>query len=231
MDNKFILHASKVRKDKKLTKIVLLLLMLIILLSIFLYMVIGFVYNSGNFTITLDDNLYYDRGLIISDDPLYKAYRSELLAESVSTFDNISEAWLPDTLPGEEWGSHNGDNYIAYSFYIENNGEMTTDYYTQIVIEDVIQNVDEAVRIRIYKNGEATTYAKMGSNGAPEPNTVPFEDGEIVITDHVEDFKPKDITKYTLVIWLEGTDPQTTNNIIGGEIKMRMEFKSEFVEK
>ncbi len=230
MDNKFVLHAKKVRNDKKLTKIVLLLLMLIILLSIFLYMVIGFIYNSGNFTITLDDNLHYDRGLIISDDPLYKAYRSELLAESVQHFDNISEGWLPDTLPGDEYGSHNGDNYIAYSFYIENIGEITTDYYTQVVIEDVIKNVDEAVRIRIYKNGEATTYAKEASNGNPEPNTIPFEDGEAVITDHVENFEPGSITKYTLVVWLEGNDPECTNNIIGGEIKMKMEFKSEIVK-
>ena len=35
-----------------------------------------------------------------------------------------------------------------------------------------MKEVDEAVRVRVYKNGEYKTYAKIGKNGRPEPETV-----------------------------------------------------------
>ncbi len=230
-EGKFTIDAEKIRKDQKMMKIVKLVIVLIVLFLIFSYLVIGFVYNSGNFTITLDDNLYYDKGLIITDDIHYKTYRSKLDAQTVDAFDNISEGWLAADLADHPGGSHNGENYMAYTFYIENVGEKVTDYYTEIVIDDVIKNVDEAVRIRVYKDGEYVTYAKASASGEPEEGTVAFESDKLVASDHVEDFGPDDTLKYTVVIWLEGTDPECTNNIIGGEIKMQMKFNSELVEK
>ena len=118
--------------------------------------------------------------------------------------------------------------YIAYTFYIENTGNDVSDYWTEIIIDDVVKNVDEAVRIRVYKNGEAKTYAKIGANGNPERDTIPFKTSNLVVADHVENFKPGDIDKYTIVMWIEGSDPECTDNILGGEIKAHMEFNSEF---
>ena len=37
--------------------------------------------------------------------------------------DNISIDWIPKNIDTESNGSHNGENYIAYTFYIENEGE------------------------------------------------------------------------------------------------------------
>ncbi len=230
-ENKFTIDAKKIRRDKKLIKIAKLAIVVLILAVIFSYLVIGFVYNSGNFTITLDRNLYYERGLIIYDDPNYKTYRSELVAPSIDTFDNVAESWLPADLDSHGGGSNNGDNYISYTFYIENTGEAVTDYHSEILIDDVIRNVDEAVRIKVYKNGEVVTYAKESASGEPEEGTVPFASDKLVVVDDTLDFAPGDITKYTIVIWLEGKDPETTNNIIGGEIKLQMKFNSEIVEK
>ncbi len=230
-ESKFTIDAKKIRRDKQLLKIAKLAIVIIILAIIFSYLVIGFVYNSGNFTITLDKNSFYEKGLIIYDDPNYKTYRSELIAESIDTFDNVAELWLPADLDSHGGGSNNGDNYISYTFYIENTGEAATDYYSEILIDDVIKNVDEAVRIKVYKNGESITYAKESASGDPEEGTVPFDSDKRVVFDENKDFKPGDITKYTIVIWLEGSDPETTNNIIGGEIKLHMEFNSEIVEK
>ena len=102
---------------------------------------------------------------------------------------------------------------------------------SEIVIDDVIKNVDEAVRVRVYKNGESETYAKIGKDGKPEKHTIPFEDDKLIKLDHVENFKPGDIIKYTIVFWLEGSDPECNDNILGGEIKMHMQFNSEYVEK
>ena len=187
------------------------------------------VYNNGNFSITLDKNLYFSRGIVIYDDPDYKVFRTELYAKSVDYFDNISYKWLPDDLDSTN-SSHNGDNYVAYTFYVENTGSDTSDYWYQIIIDDVIKNVDEAVRIRLYRNGTYVTYAKLGMNGQPEKETEPFVNSELVTYDHIEQFKPGDIDKYTIVMWVEGSDLDCTDNILGGEIKMHMQFNSEFKE-
>lgn len=231
MDNEVIVSVNKAKRNRNILKTVKIALLIILLLLIILYFVVGFIYNNGNFSITLDKNLYFDNNLIIYDDTDYKVFRTELYADSISYFDNISYKWLPSDLNDHD-GSHNGENYIAYTFYIENMGEDTSDYWSELIIDDVIKNVDEAVRIRVYINGEPTTYAKLSkTTGKPEKYTVPFTDDNLVIMSHVQNFKPGDINKYTIVVWLEGSDPDCNNNILGGEIKMHMEFNSEFVDK
>ena len=222
--------ARKVKSTKKLAKKTKFILLMLLLFLLGLYLVVSIIYNNGNFSITLDDNLYYEKSLIIYDNPEYKVYRSELYAPAPESFDNISYRWLPDDLHMYE-GSHNGENYLAYSFYIENTGDRITDYWSEIVVSDVIKNVDEAVRIRVYKDDEYVTYAKAKANGTPENNTVAFESEEIVAMDHVENFSPGDKIKYTIVLWIEGSDLECTDNILGGEFKVQMNFNSEFVDE
>ena len=230
MNDIIIKRASKIKKKKKLIKIIKLFLLVSVLFLLLSYFVIGLIYNSGNFTITLDKNLYMQNNIIIYDNVDYKVFRSELNAEAVEYMDNISSRWLPNNLYDHQGGSHNGDNYIAYTFYIENMGEEVSDYWSEIIIDGVIKNIDEAIRIRVYKNDNYVTYAKIGQNGVPESDTLAFEDDKHVALDHVENFKPGDIIKYTIVVWLEGNDPECTDNLLGGEIKLHMEFNSEFKE-
>lgn len=231
MDNKRIaLTTNKLKKEKKIKRIVRIILLLILLLLAIIYSVVGIVYNNSNFSITLDRNLYYEKGLIVYDDPDYKVFRSELYALSPDTFDNISYRWLPENIHDSRGGSHNGQNYLAYTFYVENQGKDTADYYSEIEIVDVIKNVDEAVRIRVYKNDVQTTYAKKSARNEPEKNTTPFLEDKLIALDHVENFKPGDIDKYTVVLWLEGSDPECNDNILGGEIKIVMSFNSEYVD-
>jgi hypothetical protein len=165
------------------------------------------------------------------DDPTYKVYRSELLAPAPESFDNYSGKWLPANIDDSEGGPHNGDNYLAYTFFVENQGNDVSDYWNEVEIADVIKNVDDAVRVRIYRDGEYITYAKLGADGKPEPNTVPFIDDSIIALQHIENFKPGDIHKYTLVLWVEGSDPECTDNILGGEFKVVMNFNSEHVDE
>ena len=230
MKSKVKLSASKVKQEKKTNKIFRIVLILIILILLILYFVIGIIYNRGNFSITLDKDLYFESGLMIYDDPEYKVYRSELLAPAPDTFDSMSYKWLPDNLGEEKLGEHNGDNYLAYTFFIENTGDKEVNYTSRVVIEDVIKNVDEAVRIRVYKGNEYVTYAKLSNTGEPEEDTVPFLEDKIVMEEHVENFKPGDINKYTVVMWIEGTDAECTDNILGGEFKAHMNFSSDGAE-
>lgn len=231
MESKINLSSKKLKREKRTKKILRIILLIILLILLISYFVIGIIYNKGNFTITLDRNLYFDRGLIIYDDPEYKVYRSELYAEAPQTFENISHQWLPDDLDDQGGGSHNGDNYLAYTFYIENIGSEIADYWSEVVIDDVIKDVDEAVRIRIYRNGEEVTYAKASYDGTPEQGTEAFENEEIVVRTHIEDFRPGELDRYTIVLWIEGTDPECTDNILGGEFKVHMDFNSEYLDE
>ena len=225
MESKFTKTTDKLKKEKKLKKKFKLAVILLLLLLLILYFVIGIVYNSGNFSITLDKNLYLDNGIIIYDDFQYKVYRTELLAKAPETFNSIKEIWLPEEIKDYEGGSHNGDSYLVYTFYIENTGDEVAGYTREVIIDDVIKNVDAAIRVRIYKNEEYLTYAKLSSEGEVEPNTVPFIDDKIIMSEDVTNFKPNDIDKYTIVLWIEGEDPDCTDNILGGEFKVRMNFK------
>ena len=225
MESKFTKTTDKLKKEKKLKKKFKLVVILLLLLLLILYFVMGIVYNNGNFSITLDKNLYLDNGIIIYDDFQYKVYRTELLAKAPETFNSIKEIWLPEEIKDYEGGSHNGDSYLVYTFYIENTGDEIASYTREVIIDDVIKNVDAAIRVRIYKNGEYLTYAKLSSEGEVEPNTVPFVDDKIIMSEDVTNFKPNDIDKYTIVLWIEGEDPDCTDNILGGEFKVRMNFK------
>lgn len=229
MNSDIEVSVKRVRRKKKIVKVTKIVILLILLILFISYIVMNIIYNNGNFSITLDKNLYFKKGIVIYDDPDYKVFRTELYAQAVDYFDNISYRWLPDNLDDVN-SSHNGDNYVAYTFYIENTGNDTSDYWSQIIIDDVIKNVDTAVRIRVYKNGEYITYAKLGMNGEPERDSVPFVNDELVAFEHRENFAPGDVDKYTIVMWIEGTDIDCTDNILGGEIKVHMEFNSEFVQ-
>lgn len=225
------LSTEKLKNEKRIKKILWLVLLLIFFILLIVYFVVGIIYNSGNFSITLDRNLYFDKGLIIYDDPVYKVYRTELYAEAPSQFDNVSYTWLPKDIDELGGGSHNGKNYLAYTFYVENQGEGVSDYWSEVVIDDVIKNIDDAVRVRIYRNGEFTTYAKAKKDGSNEPNTTSFEEENLIVRNHVENFAPGSIDRYTIVLWIEGSDPECTDNILGGEFKVHMDFKSEHTEE
>ena len=46
--------------------------------------------------------------------------------------------------------------------------------------------------------------------------------GSTVVKQEIRNFRPGDITKYTVVVWLEGNDPECTDQVIGGTIKIDM---------
>ena len=135
------LTAKKINRRKKTYKIVKILLLVLILIVTLLYLIFTIIYNGYDFTISLDEDLYYDNKIIIYDSKDYKVFQRQLKVESLEYFDNITESWLPTDINDYD-GSHNGENYLAYSFYIENMGEEVADYYSEIAIDEVIKNVD-----------------------------------------------------------------------------------------
>lgn len=226
MNGDIKITAAKLRRRKRNFRIALLLLVILLLLIVMIYAAVSFIYNGYFFSITLDKNLYLENNIVIYDNPNYKVYRSVIQAQSIDFFDNISEKWLPDDLDKKGGGSHNGESYLSYTFYIENMGKDIVNYYDELIIDDVIKNVDEAIRFRVYFDGEPTVYAKKSITGDPEKGTVAFLNDESVFIHEVKDFAPGEIHQYTVVMWIEGNDLECTNNILGGELKVHYDFKS-----
>ena len=146
-----------------------------------------------------------------------------LQAEGVEQMTNISYTWLPAGLDDTD-GAHNGDNYLAYTFYVKNSGDAAGTLRETINVDSSVLGADEAIRVRVYRNGAPTTYAKIGADGTPETGTIAFESDKVVFSNDIPDVQPGQILKYTLVIWLEGDDPECLDNIKGGNVKMSMTF-------
>ena len=221
--------AKKEKKKKDRRTIFKILLVVVILFLINIYIILALIYRGENFTVTLDSEYGRESGLVIYKDK-NKYTRTFLRSEDIDFFTDISVDWLPENIDNEGDGSHNGKNYIAYTFYAENMGQDTINYWATIKIDDVIKNVDDAIRVMVIKNGNKVIYAKNNrTTEQPEPNTIPFKDNETVMLEKTENFKVGDIDKYTIVIWVEGDDPECTDDLIGGEIKMHMTLTEEHI--
>lgn len=227
-NNEIVIAAKELNKDNEKVKKIKLILFIILTILVLFFIVLSIVFNGGRFTISLDPTLSIENGIILYDDPVVKEVKRKLTANDLEYMDNISIKWLPQNIDNEKDGPHNGENYIAYTFYIENQGNNTINYWYSIMIDDVIKNVDEAARIMIYLNGNRTIYAKVNSyTGLPETDTKAFYSKDEAVLEERKLFAPGDIDKFTVVIWLEGDDPDCIDNILGGEIKMHMEIREE----
>ena len=215
--------AKSVRKRNVMLKLGIIILLIIILLLGAFYALSVFVNKAGNFTVWIQDG---DMNLItLSDTPDFEKCSTMLEADIIPQMDNITKSWMPDNLT-EIDGCHNGENYIAYTFYLKNAGINEIDYSSQIDIQAVTLGADHAVRVMVIKNGEETVYAKAQKDSTePEPDTEPFLSNTVVMSDVTESFEPGEFDKYTVVIWLEGEDPECIDNIRGGVVKMSMHFK------
>ena len=224
--------ADKIKKRKVRARKYQIIIIISIILLMSLFIVLSLAYNGGSFTVTLDPNFRLESGLAIYTEKEVHKHVRKLYAEELKFMDNISIDWLPDNIKDFTGGSHNGDNYIAYTFYIDNQGVEIQDYWYKVMIEDVIKNVDEAIRIMIVLNDTETVYAKANPlTGEAENGTKVFYKNDIPVLESRPKLKPGEIDKMTVVIWLEGDDPECVDNLLGGEIKISMNITDEHFDE
>ena len=224
--------ADKIKNRKKRAKRYKIIISIVVILLMALFVVLSLAYNGGSFTVTLDPNFRLESGIAIYTEKEVHKHERKLYASELKFMDNISIDWLPKDLKDSSGGSHNGDNYIAYTFYIDNQGIEIQDYWYKVVIEDVIKNVDEAIRIMIILNDETTVYAKANPlTGEAEKGTKLFYKNDIPVLESRSKLKPGEIDKMTVVIWLEGDDPECVDNLLGGEIKISMNITDEHFDE
>ena len=181
--------------------------------------------NMGNFTINLNRLELFRRGVAIADNGDFNNATARLAADALDNGTNIAAEDLPDNLDDID-GSHNGKNYVAYTFYIRNAGKTDLGYSAKLKVVSASKGVEKAARVRLYRNGEPTTYAAAAADGNPEPNTEPFASKDVVTTISHANFRVGDVDKYTVVIWLDGDDPECVDKIIGGAVEFGFDFDS-----
>jgi hypothetical protein len=160
--------------------------------------------------------------IALSESPNFESSSVTLNCKGIRDLTNISGNSLPSDIDSVD-GSHNGEHYIAYTFYLRNTGDVACDIKEEMIIKNSVKNVDLAIRIRLYRDGQDVTYAKIGEDGMPEVGTVPFM-GKTVFSNTNKKVDPGKTIKYTLVIWLEGDDPECLDNLRGGAVSMSMTF-------
>ena len=226
------LLSEKMKERDKKIRIVKIAILVMALFLIIIYFILRVFLETGDFTISLDQEFAKSEGIIMYENSSNKIDRRILKAQKVEFMDNISVKWLPQDIDETGEGAHNGDNYLAYTFYLENKGAETVNYWYEVKIDEVIKNVDEAVRIAIYRNGERTIYAKPNSRtGEAEDGTTKFYSASSVCVEPRRDFKSGDIDRFTIVIFIEGDDPECQDNLIGGEMKMHMDITQERIDQ
>lgn len=227
---KIKLNSERIRDREKKIKVLKRSILLMLIALIIMFFLLRVVFETGYFTVSLDPEFAQESGLIMYEKLAEKNVRKILKATRVEFMDNISVKWLPEDLNKVGEGSHNGENYLAYSFYVENQGSNPINYWYEIFIDDVIKDVDKAIRVMVYRNDEKIIYAKPNEKtGGPEGDTKMFYSDTEVLLECRENFTPGEIDKFTIVIYLEGDDPDCIDYLIGGEMKMHMDITEEHI--
>lgn len=226
--NKIDLESKKINKRKVLVRVLKISFIFLLLVLSVIYFMLYVVNSKGFFTVTLDGAEGNTKNIFLSEDGNVDGLTIKLTARSLDYMDNISGNWIKTDVDTEANGSHNGTNYFAYTFYVINYGNETVNYHYQINVLDSIKGADEAIRVKVFLNGEDKTYAKPNrTTGLPEEGTIPFFGDAIPVLEERTNFAPQDKDRFTIVIWLEGDDPECINDILGGEVKLDMQITEE----
>ena len=235
-------EASTVKRHKKWRRVLPPIIAASMILLVMVYISALLFSRNGSFTIAIKD--YGDReySLSLSESDDFRTQSSRLNASAIKNITNIDGNTLPGDLNDVD-GAHNGGDYLAYTFYLKNTGEKSCSYKYSLVIAKATVGVDAAARVRVYYNADYyksesgaydyssayTDYAKpkTGGNGQPEVDPdnrvmTNFASNDVVVEKQVDNFAPGDKAKITVVIWLEGNDPDCTDDVLGGQFKLDM---------
>ncbi len=234
--------AGEVKRYRVYTRVIPAVMGVILALMALVY-VISLLFNRyGSFTVTVRD--FNDRNYMLSlcENDRFNTATSMLNSKAAKNVTNISRTSLPENL-NDVNGEHNGDNYVAYTFYLKNTGTASYSYDYTLNISRATLNIDSAVRVRLYftpdyykaetdqvnYGGAYTEYAKPKTNGNGLPETeidgtvmTNFVSSEVITNGRVDNFNPGDMAKITVVIWIEGDDPDCTDDLLGGQFKVDM---------
>ena len=217
--------AALLRMDK-LHLTLLGMLLLVAVLFIFAFMQ----EKMGNFTINLNRLELYRKGISIADNGDFDGATARLTASTVEDATNISIDDLPEDIDNLD-GSHNGKNYMAYTYYVRNAGKEDLGYKASITLDSCAKGAEKAVRVAVWRNGERVVYAAPATDGGEENGCKNFKSNDVVCTYTEKKFLVGNVDRYTIVIWMEGDDPECVDSIIGGSVEFSMKIDADYKDE
>lgn len=203
--------------------------------------------NVGNFVVSVGEDDYY-RGLALSSNKELNPVTSRLLASPMTNVRDCTYSWINiQKACGTDGDYRDPDfSYLAYTFYLYNanedseEGSESMDVLMNLNISSVKNGVDEAVRVLLVENdtryklymkpdSEELHYSFYDYDEALEVYN--FESDTVILSSKIENLRPGQSTKFSIIMWLEGEDPDCTTVIQKGKIKMNMTFKIDKVDK
>lgn len=190
--------------------------------------------NAGNFVISVD-SLAKERGIMISETPTFGQQLSRLLTEPIDQARDVTYTWLKiDEVTQTNGTYHDVDfEYVAYTFYVQNSGFETLDLTYSIIITEKMNGIEDAIRILVIEDGVESMYMKPDEIAFGEeepyypdlmPSAAPFLSDTVVLRKTIENYKPGQIKTFSLLVWIEGYDPDATDDILDARIRMEMLF-------
>ena len=194
-------------------------------LLLIIYLIACLYKETGSFTISVNKHEMVKYGLSLCETRDLSKPASVLNMLIDEEITNIAGEDIPENVDMID-GEHCGDNHLAFTFYLFNAGDVDMiNYEWQIKMSNIYNGIDEAIRVKLYIDGEPTVYAKTASDGSgAEPNTTEFYSSDIVALGRKDNFLTGSVTKFTIVVWLEGPDPDCLDWIKGGKMRLEMLF-------
>lgn len=234
-------QTAKLQQRIKVTKWILLSLLLLVII---LYLLFIFFWRGGldgegggdepdygDFTVQIDEG---NRNLIsLSEDIDFEGATIRLQGSSADDLWHCTRDWIPANVQDlSEGGSHHSSDpsYFAYTFYLKNTSdeEIRYTYDFELVDKYIANELDalDAVRVMFIRNGDKTVWAKASKDGTPlEANTEVFNTEPYMMELEGNVIPGGAIDKYTVVMWLEGEDPECINDIWSNKLKFQMNFE------
>ncbi len=209
--------------------------------------------QKGNFTISINGDLLR-LGFDLSDTEDFANPKVRLKSDILHEVNATSIEDLPDNLDDGEgshnldnvvvytyWIRNAGEETVDYDWYLVLNSVtkqlndavwlMVFDEGKQTVYSAPIAETGEAEHLSGYDSPPLYAQAAnpdeqyyKNEDGAWGIKTTPYLQERLVGMGTVEDFKPGDKHKYTVAIWVEGDDPECTNDIMGAHAGYAMKF-------
>lgn len=206
------------------------------ILSLIFVLITFYGQNAGNFIMTVDHDAY-QRGIVLSKEDTFRDPQARLMTRAIDEAIDMNYSWLKIDEVKLATGNYIDPDfdYLAFTFHIKNNGSEIVDVGYHIRITEVYKDMDHAIRVLVIEEDVETVYKKPERFDAGTPvadhlsgiKPINFLTETIVTRKKIQFFRPGDTRKFSVIIWIEGTDPDTTDEILGGLVKMQMMFTIE----
>ena len=190
--------------------------------------------------------------LMVSSLPAFEVHTDYKLQDH-DKIDNEDYDYLTGALIDPKTGEAKYLYYFKYTFYIKNIGSVVAAYDFDIHISENQKptninsyGYDDLLRVRLYENSDNQhkfeTYAKPARDGTQghlndkgemvydelvwsgsDKYCTSFVDDNTIVEIHHPFLNPGEYVRYTILVWLEGTDPQCDGIAPdGGSIKLEV---------